>query len=140
MCEPTSDSSFGFHESFITASGNVCAFAVVPSLIDSCLINACPDENRCALHLSQSQEQRQTQIASHELAEVFSNPHSNAWAQGALENGDICNGKSATLTIGQNVWTVQRIYSKWHDMNTNGSTYCVAEVPEPLPSLLPEKK
>ncbi len=139
MCEPTSDNAFGFHYFFMTTAGNLCAYAVIPGLIDACLKNTCSSDSRCSLHLAQTQEQRQTQVTSHELAEMFSDPQfPTGWfGRRADENGDICNGRSGTITVGANTWSVQLMYSKWHDMNTNGSSTCILDIPTPLPSLLP---
>ena len=75
MCEPTSDNAFGFHYFFSTTAGNLCAYAVVPGLLDTCLRITCfRGDSKCSLHLAQTQEQRQTQVTSHELAEMFSDP------------------------------------------------------------------
>lgn len=146
MCEPTNDNGFGFHESFITEAGNVCAFAVVPGLTDSCLQNACRDFlTRCSVSLDLSQEQRQTQVTSHELSEMFSDAEpatgTAAWTdvddlqpdgRPFGENGDICNGLSTTITVGSNTWTVQEMYSKVDDIKTNGATFCISGAPNPL--------
>lgn len=138
MCEATSDNAFGFHDFFTTTAGNACAYAVIPGLTNTCLTNSCLSDSGCSLHLSQAQEQRQTQVLSHELAEMWSDPQLNAWTDPVNgENGDICNGQSGTITVGPNTWTVQLMYSKWHDMNTSGATTCISETPNPLPSLLP---
>ena len=112
---------------------------MIPGLTDTCLTNSCSNDGTCSLHLAQTQEQRQTQVTSHELAEMFSDPQLNAWwdSDTGGENGDICNGQAGTITVGANTWTVQLMYSKWHDMNTNGATTCIVETPNPLPSLLP---
>ena len=141
MCEATSDTAFGYHDHFVTTAGNTYPFAVVPGLTDTCLKNSCSNDSTCSLHLAQTQEQRQTQVTSHELAEMFTNPQvdsNEAWSRpgNPHENGDICNGRSATLTVGSNTWTVQKMYSKYHDMNSNGSTICITDS-DPLPSLLP---
>lgn len=139
MCEPNSDNAFGYHSHFVTTAGNTCPFAVVPSLVDACLQNSCQSDTSCTLHLSDTQEQRQTQVTSHELSEMFSNPQVNsnqAWsAPFGQENGDICNGQSAMITIGSNSWSVQKMYSKTDDVNSKGATYCIAES-DPLKSLL----
>jgi hypothetical protein len=143
MCEATSDTAFGYHDFFTTSAGKLCYFSVVPGLTDMCLENSCPgNDSGCSLHLGQTQEQRQTQVASHELSEMFSDPQvgsNEAWSSPGSphENGDICNGQTGTITVGANTWTVQLMYSKWHDMNTNGATTCISETPNPLPSLLP---
>jgi hypothetical protein len=143
MCENTSDTAFGYHDFFITSAGNPCYFSVIPGLTDSCLRNSCPgNDGTCSLHLAQTQEQRQTQVLSHELAEMFSDPQvgsNEAWtAPGSPhENGDICNGQTGVITVGANTWTVQLMYSKFHDQNSNGAVTCISETPDPLPSFLP---
>ena len=143
-CEPSNDNGFGFHDYFTTKAGNVCPFAIVPGLNDTCLINSCPastgGDSNCSLHLAWTQEQRQTKTASHELSKMFSDPQLNAWFDlTGQENGDICNLEAGSITVGSNTWKVQLMYSKWDDMNTNGKTYCVLPPANPLPSLLPAK-
>jgi hypothetical protein len=139
MCEPTSDNAFGFHWFFKTTAGNLCAYSVIPGLNDACLTHTCSDDSKCSLHLAQTREQRQTQVTSHELAEMFSDPQfPTGWfSRTHDENGDICNGLSGTITVGSNTWNVQLMYSKWHDMNTNGTSRCLLNHPNPLSSLLP---
>lgn len=138
LCEPSNDTAFGYHNFFTTTAGNQCYYAVVPALDDNCLSNSCPDDSTCSLHLAETQEQRQTQVASHEFAEMTSDPELNAWVDPQNgENGDICNGRSDTITVGPNTWTVQQIYSKYDDMNSDGATICLASAPSPEPSLLP---
>ena len=143
MCESSGNNAFGFHDFFTTTAGNTCVFGVIPGLDDDCLSNSCSSDATCSLHLSQTREQRQTQVTSHEFAEMISNPQvgssNEAWSNsgGPHENGDLCNGQSGTITVGANTWTVQEMYSKWDDMNSNGATTCVLGSPNPLPSLLP---
>ena len=140
MCEPTSDNAFGYHNFFITSAGNPFYYAVIPSVDDTCVHNTCPDDASCSLHRAQTQEQRQTQVTSHEFAEMTTDPQLNAWFDpdpNNGENGDICNGESATITVGANAWTVQRTYSKADDMATNGESFCLSEAPNPLEPLHP---
>ena len=141
MCESTNDNAFGFHTFFTTTAGHVCPFGVVPGLNNLCLTDSCPgNDTGCSLHLAQTQEQRQTQVTSHELSEMFSDPQCTGWCgQNPCgdENGDICNANSGTISVGSNIWTVQLMYSKWDDMKTNGSTTCIAPPANPLPSLMP---
>jgi hypothetical protein len=144
LCEPDHDNGFGFHDSFVTRNENTCPFAIVPGLTDSCLQSACDDDFRCSLHLNLTQEQRQTQVASHELSEMFSDPvpGNNAAftdlddvgpdGKPVGENGDLCNGISATIMVGPNTWTVQQMYSKVDDERTNGATYCIVGASDPL--------
>jgi hypothetical protein len=130
MCEPTSDNAFGYHNFFTTAANNPCYYAVIPGLTNTCLQNSCPNDNTCSLHLAQTQEQRQTQVISHEFSEMISDPQLNAWLDvGGNENGDICNGNSGPITVGPNTWNVQRMYSKLDDMISNGATTCITGLP-----------
>lgn len=141
MCEPAGDTAFGYHNFFTTRAGNVFAYAVIPGLDDACLQNSCPgNDGGCSLHLAETQEQRRTQVTSHEFAEMCTDPQLNAWYDPAFgENGDICNGESDTIvgTTSPNIWTVQNIYSKYDDMNTNGAVYCLDQAPSPEPKLSP---
>jgi hypothetical protein len=148
MCEATSDTAFGYHDLFTTTANNPMYFAVIPGLTDTCLQNSCPVDANCTLHLAQTQEQRQTAVASHEISEMITNPQNSgiaatsnfAWSDpvdGFFEIGDICAGQFGTITVGSNTWTVQLMYSKIDDMQSNGATTCVASEPDPLPSLLP---
>ncbi len=138
LCEPTNDNAFGYHDFFTTTAGHKFHYAVIPALTDACLQESCGGDAQCSLHLSQTQEQRQTQVASHEFAEMTTDPELNAWLDAkAGENGDICNGESATITVGANAWTVQRTYSKTDDVATNGQSYCLATAPAPIPPLQP---
>jgi hypothetical protein len=143
MCEPTNDSAFGFHFHFNTAGGNELFYAVIPGLTDTCLANSCPGgDATCSLQTTQTREQRQTQVLSHEFSEMITNPDvegNEGWSNssGFHENGDICNGQPGSLTVGSNTWNVQMMYSKWDDMQTNGATICVLGSSFPLPSLLP---
>jgi len=101
--------------------------------------NSCPGQNAgCSLSLGETQEQRQTQVASHEFAEMVTDPELNAWLDAkAGENGDICNGESATITVGANTWTVQRTYSTADDIASQGESLCLATAPAPILALKP---
>jgi hypothetical protein len=70
---------------------------------------------------------------------MITDPQLNAWfdATSGAENGDICNGEAANLTVGPNTWNVQRQYSKADDMASNGATFCVVTAPNPMPKLVP---
>jgi hypothetical protein len=137
MCEPTNDDAFGYHSFFQTTQGGTRPYAVIPGLSDACLRESCPSDRLCSLHLIETQEQRQTQVTSHEFAEMVTDPQLNAWfdSDNGLENGDICNGESATITIGANTWTVQRQYSRADDIASNGANYCVVTAPNPMAPL-----
>jgi len=139
LCEPTNDNAFGFHDFFTTKAGHKFYYAVIPGLSDACLKNSCPGGDAgCSLQLTETQEQRQTQVASHEFAEMTTDPELDAWLdpQGG-ENGDICNGESTTITVGTNSWTVQSTYSKTDDVATNGQTFCRATAVSPIPPVKP---
>jgi hypothetical protein len=92
------------------------------------------------LQLSHTQEQRRTQVASHEFAEMVTDPvPPTGWYDQSDPNsgeiGDICNGQSDTITVGPNTWTVQRIYSSTDDQQSGGSNYCLSQVTSPGPLL-----
>ncbi len=135
MCEKNGDNAFGYHYDFATARGNNCYYAVIPALDDTCIKNTCP--GGCSLNLTETQEQRRTQVASHEVAEMLTDPKfpSGWYGTSSDENGDICNGETATITVGPNTWNVQRIYSKTDDIKTNGASFCLATSANPIPSL-----
>lgn len=135
MCEPRGDSAFGYHYFFQTAAGHHMYYSVIPGLTDACLRNSCGNDATCSLHLAETQEQRQTQVASHEYSEMVTDPELSGWYEPNAENGDICNGESATITVGANTWTVQRMYSKYDDINSNGASYCVVAPASPIPEL-----
>jgi hypothetical protein len=137
MCEPLHDTAFGYHFFFKTAAGPNCYYGVIPALSDACLHESCPSDPGCSLHLAQTQEQRQTQVTSHEFSEMTSDPELTAWTDPTNgENGDLCNGEAATITVATRTWTVQRIYSKIDDI-VSQNAYCVAAEPAPLPDLVP---
>jgi hypothetical protein len=138
LCEAAGDDAFGYHNFFTTKAGHPFYYAVIPGLSDTCLKASCASDVGCSLHLAETQEQRQTQVASHEFAEMTTDPQLNAWFDpGAGENGDICNGESASLIVGNNVWNVQRTYSKTDDIKTNGASFCLSESPTAIPKLSP---
>ena len=119
--------AFGYHHYFKTVEGNKCYYSIIPGLTDACVNGTCYGQINCSLKLTQSQEARQTQVASHEIIEMVTNPESTAWydvLQGG-EIGDICNGYSDTIKVGENSWYVQQIYSKNDDIKTNGKNVCV---------------
>ena len=136
MCEPTNDTAFGYHYDFVTAAGNEFYYAVIPALTDACLTNSC-GTGGCSLSLSQPQEQRITQVTSHEFIEMCTDPKfpTGWYGSSSDENGDICNGQTDSITVGPNTWAVQRQYSKTDDVNSNGATYCVLNAPNPIPKL-----
>ncbi|MBV9270570.1 MAG: hypothetical protein JO165_05715 [Candidatus Eremiobacteraeota bacterium] len=136
MCEPSGDTAFGYHDFFTTKAGNDLYYAVIPALDDKCIQQTCPGgDSGCSLSIGATQEQRRTQVTSHELAEMFTDPQLNAWYDPQNgENGDICNGETGTITVAGNTWSVQRIYSKHDDEQSDGGTYCVSEAPNPIPA------
>ena len=142
MCEPSGDTAFGYHNSFTTAAGNPFYYGVIPALDDACIQESCGGSAGCTLQLSQTQEQRRTQVTSHEFSEALTDPNPpDGWYDQSDPNsgecGDICNGESDTISpnTGSNVWTVQRIYSKYDDQQTGGANYCLSQVTSPEPLL-----
>ena len=136
MCEPSGDNAFGYHFDFKTAAGHEFYYSVIPALSDACLTATCGGGG-CSLHLAQPQEQRITQVASHEFSEMATDPKFKQgwWGPSSDENGDICNGQTASITVGPNTWAVQRQYSKADDVATNGGTWSVLDAPNPMPEL-----
>ena len=140
ICEPQGDTAFGYHNSFTTAAGNSFYYGVVPALDDACLKNSCGD-NPCSLDPSLSQEQRRTQVASHEFAEMVTDPMPpSGWYDqndpNSGEVGDICNGESDTIAGATgNSWTVQKCYSAFDDQQTKGGNYCLSQAASPEPPL-----
>ena len=139
MCEARSDNAFGYHNVFTTAANNPCNYAIIPGLSDTCLNETCQGSTTCSLQTTQTQEQRQTQVASHEFAEMISNPKGDAWFDDSdgEENGDLCNGEPGTITVAGRTWTVQRMYSKTDDVSSQGGTICIVPPALPIPPLVP---
>lgn len=135
MCEPQGDTAFGYHNYCTTVAGNKAYYSIIPALDDKCLQESCPSDEACSLRLAATQEQRRTQVASHEFSEMVTDPEISAWRdpKNGQENGDICNGRSATIAVEGRVWTVQQMYSNVADRN--GEPACVVGAPEPLPPL-----
>ncbi|HEY0433939.1 MAG TPA: hypothetical protein VGC95_08705, partial [Chitinophagaceae bacterium] len=113
--------------------------AIIPGLSNVCLQETCHDQNNCSLKRTQTQEARQTQVASHEFAEMISNPNGDAWFDDGdgNENGDICNGLPCTISVSGRTWTVQMMYSKFDDMNSQGNNSCILPPAAPIAPLLP---
>ncbi len=139
MCEASGDTAFGYHYDFKTAAGNPFYYAVIPWLDDNCLKHSCGSDSSCSLHLSQTPEQRRTQVTSHEFAEMVTDPKfTKGWyGPSSDENGDICNGEAGFITVGANTWDVQRQYSKHDDISSNGAVFCLLTAPSPYPKLSP---
>ena len=135
MCEPHGDNAFGYHHFFTTRAGNPFYYSVIPALDDACLTSSCPSDANCSLHLALTQEQRQTQVSSHEYSEMVTDPEGTGWFDGTTgaENGDICNGESGIIKVASRTWTVQLMYSKHDDVVTRGATSCIASAARPLP-------
>jgi hypothetical protein len=137
MCEPSGDTAFGYHHFFTTNAGSQFYYSVIPALDDACLKASCANDSRCSLHLASSRVQRQTQVASHEFAEMVTDPELNAWGDpvSGMENGDICNGQNGTITVAGRTWTVQLMYSPTDD--ASGAEACILAPPKPIRPLPP---
>jgi hypothetical protein len=135
MCETSGDTAFGFHWYFATSAGHTCYYAVIPALTDACLNSSCTSDWTCSLHLAMSQEQRRTQVASHELSELVTDPELTAWRNPGTgsENGDNCNGRNGTITVGGRTWTVQQMYSRADD--ASGGEACILDPATPIPPM-----
>jgi hypothetical protein len=127
MCEPSGDNAFGYHYVFNTNSGNQMYYAVIGALTDTCLQESCPDDNNCTPHLSQSQLDRITQAASHELAEMMTDPQPpTGWYP---EIGDPCSSDSATITVGSNSLERATDLQRGRRHRYGGSNTCVGSQP-----------
>jgi hypothetical protein len=142
MCEPSGDTAFGYHNGFTTAAGNPFYYGVIPALDDASIQNSCGGDPGCSLELSQTQKQRRRQVTTHDFAEMVTdpNPPTGWYDQGDPNSGECggsCSGESDTITgtTSSNVWTVQRIYSKYDDGQSNGSNYCLSQAATPEPVL-----
>ena len=150
LCEPAGDNAFGYHNSFTTAAGNPFYYSIIPALDDACIQNSCGGDPGCSLAPGLTQEQRRTQVTSHEFAEMVTDPvPPTGWYDQSDANsgelGDICNGESDSIsaTGSSNVWTVQRIYSKFDDQQNGGcddasardEPICLSQAASPEPAL-----
>jgi hypothetical protein len=101
----------GFHDSFPSSSGNPVIYAFVAYSAD---VNF------------------GTVVASHEFAEMITDPLYNAWTPdgGFHEIGDYCEGNNASINVGGRTWTVQ---TEWSDVDN----FCRAEAPNPIPAISP---
>ncbi len=135
MCERNGDTAFGFHYFFKTTAGHNFYYAVIPALNDGCLTNSCPQDATCSLHLNATQEQRRTQVASHEFSEMVTDPEITAWRDPntGSENGDDCNGSNGTIIVAGRTWTVQQMYSRTDD--ASGRAACVLAPANAIPPI-----
>jgi hypothetical protein len=105
----------GYHDSFVTSNGQPCPYAFMAYF---------------------SNVNMTTVVASHEFAEMVTDPLYNAWTPDHAfhEIGDYCEGNNATITalfpLNGRTWTVQTIWS-----DTDNA--CIAQSPSPLPHLVP---
>jgi hypothetical protein len=127
MCVPDNDNAFGYHSYFITDKQEEFYYAIIPSLNDDCIGKTCLGSDTCSLKSFHTQEERQTQVASHEIVEVLTNPASVSWydKNTGKENADICNGLSSVIVVGKNRWNVQHQYSQKDGAKLLGD-YCLS--------------
>ena len=110
LCEPSGDTAFGYHNFFITSKGNPAYYAIIPALTDACLAASCGGNSGCTLSLGDTQEQRRTEVTTHEFCEACSDPQLNAWTDSSgNEIGDVCTAKQ-DITVNGRVWRVQTIW------------------------------
>lgn len=134
LCEPSGDTAFGYHNFFTTQAGNPCYYAIVPALDDACVTESCSGSSGCTLSLSDSQEQRRTEVATHEFSEMVTDPQLNAWTDSqGNEIGDVCAGVDGNIAVGANTWKVQQ---EW-DNNANACGLGSSPVPNPPPPVPP---
>ena len=108
----------GYHDCYKTNAGNKLYYA---------FLNYSGDVNLM------------TTIASHEFAEMITDPEYDAWdfgTKGHCEIGDICDNQTDSITVGANTWTVQRVYSNIDDACIGQAAFPEPPLsPGPLPSL-----
>jgi hypothetical protein len=73
-----------------------------------------------------------TVVASHEYAEMITDPLYNAWTPdgGYHEIGDYCEGSNDAITISGRTWTIQQV---WSDVDNS----CRGTAPNPIPAISP---
>src|ERR1035438_3598742 len=88
-------SDIGYHDSFTSANGQPCIYAFMAYF---------PNVNST------------TPVASHEFAEMITDPLYTAWTPDHAfhEIGDYCEGSNTTITVSGRSWTVQTVWSN-HD-------------------------
>jgi hypothetical protein len=142
LCEPSADNAFGDHSCFYHWLSNL-RFAVIPALETPCVQVSCPDGDlTCTLKTTQSRLDRVTQVISHELAEMMTDPQcspqTTGWSggSGAWEVADMCAGSSVPMTVSGRTWNVQTLYSKLLDSKGTFPA-CVGPSPTPLVPVWP---
>ena len=122
LCEPSGDTAFGYHNFFMTQAGNPAYYAIIPALADLCVTESCSGSPSCTLSLSDTQEQRRTEVTTHEFSEMVTDPQLNAWIDGqGNEIGDVCGGMNGTITVNGRSWKVQTEWDNQAGVCTIGS-------------------
>ena len=137
---------FGYHGFFTTAGGDLLSYGVVSSASDECISEACELHPGCdQLNILPLQLDRQTIVASHEYAEMLTDPNNRGWVDfikdppKPKEIADITQTAGdlyphGGLTVGgARTWQVHRIYSiaSANAQQDPG----VISAPNPLPKL-----
>jgi hypothetical protein len=113
--------AFGFHDSFITTNGQPLVYAFVKYQVDS---TNQPDLNAL------------TKVASHEFAEMVTDPLGNGWTNPPTEEdeGEICDSRRCQQAFGLidrsggGTWSVASIFSNVDDK-------CVSGADQPIPPI-----
>jgi hypothetical protein len=130
LCEPSGDTAFGYHNFFITAKGNPAYYAIIPALTNACLQASCGGNAGCTLSLNDTQEQRVTEVTTHEFGELCSDPQLNAWTDSSgNEIGDVCAGNDQDISVNGRTWRVQTLW----DNNANACDVGASGTPPPPP-------
>lgn len=133
FCAP--DLIYGYHYYNVGLRPTPIYYGVIANLSDACVTG---DPNLSTF----SQLARLTIVASHEIAELVSDPQpgSGWYSQFGGEIGDICEGSDASFSTSHpdgsvNTWNVQNIYSLYDDEHGTGicvsSTSAARSVPTP---------
>ncbi len=112
LCMPSGDNAFGYHDYFWHGI-TLHPYSVLPAETDACLKASCANDGTCSLRLAMPELARPTQVAAHELAEMFTDPRLDAWMAGTTgyEIGDIWNGYGKKILVGKTEYQVQAMYS-----------------------------
>lgn len=120
---------YGYHWFNATLRPVPIYYGVVAGMSDACLAG----DTDPIVNLPQLS--RITVVASHELAELVSDPQPNTgWSSPFAEIGDTCEGQglNAMFTGAHGTWTVQDIYSLFDD--EKGQPFCVISSAAPQES------
>jgi hypothetical protein len=116
LTKPAANHYAGYHDHFTTRSGGPFYYAFLANSGEALSI----------------EEALLTEGASHEFAEMITDPAYTAWTpdHGAHEICDQCDSQADTVTVGPNTWTIQKVWS-------DNDKKCVGQSPTPTAVIHP---